>query len=82
MACYIEPEQFIRRQVMSKLPLFLAGASLALLAGCLSPDGERAAAGAAIGGLGAALLDGNVVAGAAVGAAAGALCDDAGVCRR
>ena len=63
---------------------FKAGvAALALfgLSACMSTaDGERAAVGAAIGGVGAAIPDGNVLAGAAAGAAAGALCDDAGVC--
>lgn len=59
-------------------------AALAMLAGCntgfVDTDVERGLAGAAIGGLGTAALDGNVAAGAAVGAAAGVFCDDLGVC--
>ncbi len=66
---------------MPSIKLILAAGSVALLAGCLSPEGERAAVGAGIGAVGAAIMDGNVVTGAAIGAAAGALCDDAGVCR-
>lgn len=68
---------------MPTFKLFIAAASFAALAGCqMSPDAERAAVGAGVGAVGAAVLDGNILTGAAVGAAAGALCDDAGVCRR
>ncbi len=66
---------------MPSIKLILAAGSVALLAGCLSSEGERAAVGAGIGAVGAAIMDGNIVTGAAIGAAAGALCDDAGVCR-
>lgn len=54
------------------------GGAVALLAlsACIGTDLERAGGGAAIGALGAAALDGNVVGGALVGAAAGALADD------
>ncbi|MDG4650493.1 hypothetical protein P6F26_18775 [Roseibacterium sp. SDUM158017] len=50
------------------------------LAGCVASDLERAGAGALIGGVGAAALNGNVATGAAIGAAGGALCDDVNLC--
>ena len=52
------------------------------LAGCLNSDLDRAAAGAAIGGVGAYAVGGSVATGVIAGTAAGALCDDAGICRR
>ena len=68
---------------MQTIKLFLAAGAIAALAGCqMSADAERAAVGAGVGAVGAAVLDGNILTGAALGAAAGALCDDAGVCRR
>jgi osmotically inducible lipoprotein OsmB len=50
------------------------------LAGCVASDLERAGAGAVIGGVTAAALNGNVATGVAVGAAGGALCDDINLC--
>lgn len=76
---------------MSKLSLRLTGAALVLsaLAACqsgyqstISPDVQRAAGGAVVGGLIADVLDENVAAGAAIGAAGGAICDDVGVCQK
>jgi F0F1-type ATP synthase assembly protein I len=46
------------------------------LSGCYGTDVERAGAGALVGGLGAAAIDGDVASGVLVGAAAGALLDD------
>lgn len=65
---------------MRKIQLLLAGAALLAASAC-TPDQERAAVGAGVGAAGAAIFDGNVVAGAAAGAAAGALCDDVRICR-
>ncbi len=53
-----------------------AFAASALLAGCMGNDVERAAVGAAVGGVGSAAVGGNMGTGALVGAAAGALADD------
>lgn len=50
------------------------------LAGCFNSDLDRAAAGAAIGGVGAYAIGGSVATGVVLGTAAGALCDDAGLC--
>ncbi|MBN2906326.1 MAG: hypothetical protein JXJ18_06440 [Rhodobacteraceae bacterium] len=66
---------------MRKFNFLAAVAALGLVAGCMSPDQERAAVGAVAGAVVADAVGANVVAGAAVGATAGALCDDAGVCR-
>ena len=55
---------------------FAALAASALLAGCMGNDVERAAVGAAVGGVGSAAVGGRVATGALVGAAAGALADD------
>ncbi len=63
----------------TSLPALLFASVLAL-SGCVASDFERAGAGAVIGGLGAAALDGNVATGAAIGAAGGALCDDVNLC--
>lgn len=60
--------------------------ALAMLTACagynstVTPDAQRAAAGAVAGAVVAKALDENIAAGAALGATAGALCDDAGVC--
>jgi len=62
-----------------KLTAVLFASSLAL-SGCLSSDIERAGAGAAIGGVTAAALDGNIATGVIIGAAGGALCDDVNLC--
>ncbi|MEM1237608.1 MAG: hypothetical protein AAGI10_11595 [Pseudomonadota bacterium] len=59
---------------------FAALCAIALLAGCLDNDAERAVAGAAGGAIVSDALGGSAAAGAVVGAAAGAFCDDAGVC--
>lgn len=61
--------------------LALAGLVTAGLSGCLNTDLERAGVGAALGGVTAAAVDGNVATGVLIGAAGGALCNDAGVCR-
>ena len=55
-------------------------AAALVLSGCVSSDLERGAVGAAVGGVGAAALNGNVGTGIIVGAAAGALCDDVNLC--
>ena len=60
--------------------IFAALCAMALLAGCLDTDTERAAVGAAGGAVVSTAVGGSVAAGAVVGAAAGALCDDAGLC--
>ncbi|MDJ0859055.1 MAG: hypothetical protein QNI90_01275 [Dinoroseobacter sp.] len=61
--------------------ILLATCATATLAGCnMSGDAQRATVGAAAGTVGAAVVNGNLLAGAAVGAAAGALCNDAGLC--
>ena len=62
--------------------LSLGAVVLAVLAttGCVASDLERAGIGALAGGLGTAVLGGNVATGAVVGAAAGALCDDVNLC--
>lgn len=65
---------------MSRITMLVASAAFAVVAGC-TPDTERAAVGAGVGAVGAAVFDGNILAGAAVGAAAGALCDDVRICR-
>jgi len=67
---------------MHKIKL-LALCALAMggLAGCFNRALDRAAAGAAIGGVGAYAVGGSVATGVIVGTAAGALCDDAGLCR-
>lgn len=53
-----------------------AFAAATLLGGCMGNDVERAAVGAAVGGLGSAALGGSMGKGALVGAAGGALADD------
>ena len=53
-----------------------AFATATLLAGCMGNDVERAAVGAAVGGVGSAAVGGSMATGALVGAAAGALADD------
>lgn len=65
---------------MSRISMLLVGTAIVALSAC-TPDSERAAVGAGVGAVGAAVLDGNILAGAAVGAAAGALCDDVRICR-
>ena len=56
---------------MRTLTLCLIGTAFLATAGCqMSQDQERAVVGAGIGAAGAAILDGNVLAGAAAGAAA------------
>jgi hypothetical protein len=55
-------------------------ASAIALSGCVASDLERAGIGAAVGGLTAAAVNGNVAGGVAVGAAGGALCDDVNLC--
>lgn len=50
------------------------------LSGCGDTDLERGVTGAAIGGVGASALGGNVATGALAGGAAGVLCDDVGAC--
>jgi osmotically inducible lipoprotein OsmB len=65
-----------------KLPLIATLFAAAVgLAGCVTADLERAAIGGAAGGVGAAVLDGDVGTGIIIGAAGGALCDDIGLCR-
>lgn len=70
--------------------LRLSGALLVVagLAACdpnyqtgISPDAQRAAAGALGGAAVAKIVDGDVATGAVIGAAAGALADDVGVVR-
>ncbi|MDU8943058.1 hypothetical protein [Ovoidimarina sediminis] len=61
---------------MRKTLSFIAIVAVLGLSACGDSDLERGASGAAIGAVGAAALDGDVVTGAAVGAAAGVLCDD------
>ena len=61
---------------MRKTLSFISIAAVLGLAACGDTDLERGVSGAAVGAVGAAALDGNVVTGAAVGAAAGVLCDD------
>jgi osmotically inducible lipoprotein OsmB len=63
----------------TKLIAILFASTLGL-AGCVASDLERAGAGAVIGGVTAAALNGNVATGVAVGAAGGALCDDINLC--
>lgn len=46
------------------------------LSGCLRNDLERAAVGAAVGGVGAAAVGGSVATGVVVGGLAGAICDE------
>lgn len=65
---------------MQKLVTVVLFAAATALAGCGGTDLERGASGAAIGGLGAAALDGNVAAGALAGGAAGVFCDDVNLC--
>ncbi|MEM8582104.1 MAG: hypothetical protein AAGF50_12990 [Pseudomonadota bacterium] len=61
--------------------ILFATAAAAILSGChMSSDAQRASVGAAAGTVGAAVVNGNLLAGAAVGAAAGALCNDVGLC--
>jgi len=67
-------------QILKRLALCALAAGS--LSGCLNSDLDRAAAGAAVGGVGAYALGGSVATGVIVGTAAGALCDDAGLCRR
>lgn len=61
--------------------LIIAAAAAIGLSGCVASDLERAGAGAAVGGVTAAVLDGNIATGVIIGAAGGALCDDLGVCQ-
>jgi hypothetical protein len=66
----------------TKAPLLTTLVATAfVLAGCVTSDLERAAIGGAVGGVGAAALDGNIGTGIVIGAAGGALCDDIGICR-
>ncbi|MEM9756497.1 MAG: hypothetical protein AAF914_10915 [Pseudomonadota bacterium] len=58
----------------------LAAASLLALSGCINSDLERAGAGALVGGLATAAVNGNVATGVLVGGVGGALCDDVGLC--
>ncbi|RMA41647.1 hypothetical protein [Rhodophyticola porphyridii] len=52
------------------------------LSACVSSDLERAAVGAAVGGVGAAALGGSVATGIVVGGAVGAICDEVtNICR-
>lgn len=62
--------------------LALAACQPGYQGGGISPDAQRAAGGAVIGGLAAKALDEDVATGALAGGAAGALCDDVGVCQR
>ena len=73
------------------LILRLAGATLLAggLAACdpgyqtgLSPDVQRAGAGALVGAGVTKIVDGDVATGALIGAAGGAICDDVGVCQQ
>lgn len=62
---------------MQNIKLTMAAfAAVAALAGCMGNDVERAAVGAAVGGVGAAAVGGSLAAGALIGAAGGALADD------
>lgn len=63
---------------MQKFKLLALGAIAATgLSGCFATtDLDRAAVGAAAGGVGAAVLGGSVVTGVVAGAAVGALCDE------
>ena len=63
---------------MQKLKLFGLGAVAAMgLSGCFATtDLDRAAVGAAVGGLGAAVVGGNVATGIVAGTVVGALCDE------
>ncbi|MEM1373002.1 MAG: hypothetical protein AAGF78_01330 [Pseudomonadota bacterium] len=65
---------------MQIIKFSIATVALAVLAGCLDTDAERAVAGAAAGAVVSDATGGSATTGAIVGAAAGALCDDAGVC--
>lgn len=67
---------------MQKIKLVaLCAIAATLLSGCFArTDLDRAAVGAAAGGVGAAVLGGSVATGVVVGAAAGALCDDVDLC--
>ncbi len=62
----------------SKVAAVLAG--ILALSACNASDLERAGGGAAVGGVGAAVLGGSVATGVIVGGAAGALCDDVNLC--
>lgn len=66
---------------MGGVKVLAALCAMALVAGCMSKDTERAVVGAAAGAVVADVLDENVVAGAALGGLAGATCDDMGICR-
>lgn len=61
--------------------LAVCAVAFSALSGCLNSDLDRAAVGAAAGGVGAYAVGGSVATGVILGTAAGALCDDAGVCR-
>ena len=63
---------------MQKCKLIALGAIAAMgLSGCFATtDLDRAAVGAAVGGVGAAAVGGSVVTGVVAGAAVGALCDE------
>ncbi|MGI3183456.1 hypothetical protein [Nioella aestuarii] len=63
---------------MQKFKLIALGAIAAIgLSGCFATtDLDRAAVGAAVGGVGAAAVGGSVATGVVAGAAVGALCDE------
>lgn len=73
------PDQFPPRHLRRGVAAGLFAVT-ALLAACGENDFERAATGAATGGVAAAVTGGNLAQGAVVGGAAGALCDDVGLC--